>query len=445
MQRTYISFSGKLFYSLLILTLVIIAGTFPDDSGYDAPMPPLQESDADFPPPGSRFKREEIHLGQQAESPYFTWRVTSPTAPTQTYLPNAIHNIGIYDLNNVERVQVMIDRWGGHDKTSEKKIRINENDWILVPEPAGTGLRPELYMFQGNPSVDIPLEQLRVGVNYLQASCSHLDPWGWGQWGAYSYMFRFYFDEEGPEYPKGIISLPKTGSRINENPMIVVKPDGGDRTITEVSVFAHVYDYDYDGDGYYNEWQGAWHQHNRLGTFAEWENHIGTKTEGPYGFKWDTSWLPDQPEDSIELCALITDNWNYVYAASVDNISLVNRPYSVKLYPTTEMPPKFAPRVGEVKTAVIEVPDAAQLDKAVEARLHLRTWNGTNSEHGDFTFNGKTIKGKALKNFYAYTFHEIPIDAIQHGRNEVTFASDTWHHGLEVLWPGPALVIKYEK
>jgi hypothetical protein len=432
-----------LVFIILILIPAVITAQEDWELEYETPLPPLQKADGDFPPPGSRYKVIELH--QYAAN----WRVTDPEAYDKSFLPNSVYTFTVESLENVERADVMIDRWGGHPMTSEKMIRVNGSEWLPVPEPYGTQYRPEFYVYQGNPSVEIPLEHLKAGENTLEAVGSFLIDYGWGQWGAYSFMIRLFYNEPGPEEPRGKITNVDSGDILPENPMIRVAASSEGAEITEVHCFAHVYDYDYDGDGHFTEWQGAWHQLLYLGTDAEWENHIGTDREAPFEFRWDTGRLPDQEEGSVSLTALIVDSRNRCYVLPAVNGLSFDRPdESVQLYRAAVMPPEFVARFAYGRfeiTAEIVIPEDAPLDRAVEAGLHLMTWNGTNREHGDFTVNGTVFPGDGLKNFYAYSFHKIPPDILKHGNNEITFASETRHHGLEVLWPGPALVIKYKK
>ena len=45
---------------------------------------------------------------------------------------------------------------------------------------------------------------------------------------------------------------------------------------------------------------------------------------------------------------------------------------------------------------------------------------------------------------YAKNDTEVPVSTLQRGTNVVTFFSDTIHHGIEVLWPGPELIIRFD-
>jgi hypothetical protein len=91
----------------------------------------------------------------------------------------------------------------------------------------------------------------------------------------------------------------------------------------------------------------------------------------------------------------------------------------------------------------------ATLADAVSCRLYHRTWNaGDDEAAGGHIGNPLIINGKGFKclgknHFFALSSLPVPASDLVRGSNEITYASDTEHHGIEVLWPGPALIIRY--
>ena len=65
---------------------------------------------------------------------------------------------------------------GGHAGTSAKRLRLDDHDWIAVPEPAAipgdAGRKPvddpQCYQYFTYPSVPVPLEQLSEGENVFE-------------------------------------------------------------------------------------------------------------------------------------------------------------------------------------------------------------------------------------------------------------------------------------
>jgi len=100
---------------------------------------------------------------------------------------------------------------------------------------------------------------------------------------------------------------------------------------------------------------------------------------------------------------------------------------NVELYKCDELPKPFWSRASKPITATINLPRNPA--NAESARLIVRIWDGgegTITEH--FKING-----------YPYS--------ITSGRanNTLVLLSDTEHHGIEVLLPGPCLLLRYGK
>ena len=76
--------------------------------------------------------------------------------------------------------------------------------------------------------------------------------------------------------------------------------------------------------------------------------------------------------------------------------------------------------------------------------MHVATWNG--NETGA-VFNSKVNTWIAPKygrdHFYSYNEISVPLSDITTGDNTISFYSATVHHGMEILWPGPAISVRY--
>jgi hypothetical protein len=83
------------------------------------------------------------------------------------------------------------------------------------------------------------------------------------------------------------------------------------------------------------------------------------------------------------------------------------------------------------------------LESATAAILHYRTWEGTDLHHAPFQLNGHPHKNEGNNHHYDYDRLPIPVGELKAGPNRFTIHSDTKHHMLEVLWPGPAITVRY--
>lgn len=369
------------------------------------------------------------------------WRVTDPNPghPRKAeYLPNAVLNLDISDLDGAIRAEAVIDRWGGHPGTSGKRIRFNGNEWLPLPELETTpeGERPECYIYQDNPMIEIPLEHLREGMNTFEGLCDDqicfsLD---WGQWGWYSLILRIYYDKH-KRYPVGKIVSPSAGEKFGDFPTVKVEASAP-RGISRVDIIGHYEAFDMDGDGVFTEWQRYY-----LGTSLT--NHVGSTLSEPWEVTWNTRWIPDQEEGSIKLIARIRDNagiWSVT--DEVGGLSLIRDTVSVKMFKPDSVPPKFTVRVDIEKSCWVNIPENVSFDQATEATVHLRTWNGIEDS---FILNDSFSSPIGGNNhFFGYSVREIPVSVVVNGANKISFTSPTEHHGPEILWPGPVIMVRYK-
>jgi hypothetical protein len=81
--------------------------------------------------------------------------------------------------------------------------------------------------------------------------------------------------------------------------------------------------------------------------------------------------------------------------------------------------------------------------------MYHRTWNAGDDHaaggHIDkpLIINGHNFKCNGKNHFFALSSVEIPVSNLYEGINEIAYTSDTEHHGIEILWPGPAFIVRY--
>ncbi|MHC4431480.1 MAG: hypothetical protein ACYTBS_06535, partial [Planctomycetota bacterium] len=101
-------------------------------------------------------------------------RVTGPetTEPrARKHLPNSVNKIVINDLDGATKVEAYLEMLLCHGGTVNKKMRVNGNDWIPIPESplipgdAGQGPPDAEYQYMRYPSVRIPLAHVHKGNN----------------------------------------------------------------------------------------------------------------------------------------------------------------------------------------------------------------------------------------------------------------------------------------
>jgi len=394
------------------------------------------------PRPGEVYREFSAHNGGNID-----WRVTDPDATpdrARAYLPNPVLEITVDDLEGAVRAEALVDRWGGHLRTTDKRIRFNGNDWLALPDIARMpeGSRSEYYYSQDNPVVAVPLAHLQPGVNTFEGTCSTIDDYNWGQWGLYSLVLRVYYDPAVVPHPTGRITSPGEGATLAENPRISVEPSSANG-VARVDVLAWYEGYDEDGDGRFTDWHRSYHQPIR-GEPAAIRHHVGTVWEAPYDVPWDTRMVPDQAAGGIRLVARIEDSRGvWTVTEPVGGLSLRRRRASVALYGAAELPPRFGVRVGRTASCVIRIPETAPLDRATEAFLALRTWHGWDGHHAPLRLNGHEFPIQGKNHHFDFDRIPVPVGALRRGENVFEVHSETEEHMLEVLWPGPALIVRY--
>ena len=397
------------------------------------------------PEPGSIYKEYRLTMPGNA------WRVTDPDAGhagAQEFLPNPILTIPIDDLDGAIRAEALIDRWGGHPGTSNKGIRLNGNAWIRLPELTTTpaGHEPVCYMSQDNPTVEIPLEHLKVGANTLEATSGDQICYSfrWGQWGWNGIVLRIYYGAEKP-HPAGRVTAPTAGATLGENPVLEAEasyPAGIDR----VDFLAHYEGYDEDGDGVFRDWHQAYFHNRRIEPTIDdprMSAHAGTARTAPYRVSWPTRWVPDQAEGELKILARVRGkDGTWFVTDAVQNLSLTRKDSTVRLHKPSDVPERHWVRAGGRSANKVHIPEGVKLEGAIEAAVHVRTWNG---HHEQLTVNGWSTDIGGGNHIYAYTVRPVPPRHLKNGENVIGFHSTTEHHGVEVLWPGAALIVRYQK
>jgi hypothetical protein len=199
---------------------------------------------------------------------------------------------------------------------------------------------------------------------------------------------------------------------------------------------------DEDGDGHFLDWHEAHFQPER-GAPAEIGGHVGSDTEPPFEIPWETSWVPDQPDGQIRLVARVQSR-SGIWSVSpvVDRLSLRRSGMSVRLYRSDDVPPQFGVRADRRRGCTIRLPAETTLTAVQEAVLNLRTWHGDPSAHDWLQLNGQNVPLEGKNHHYDDDLLPVPVGSLRAGENLVEIYSRTEHHMLEILWPGPVLMVR---
>ena len=343
-------------------------------------------------------------------------------------------------LDHAVKAEMSIEFWGGHIGTSQQKFRINQHDWMDLPQPEHTPGSPLCYQrtLLGNTSVKVPLEHLNNGKNVVQFTCGPqvCYNFNFGFYWIYSFIIRVYYDPS-VQHTEGFISLPRSGDTLDDDPVIVLETKAGDQSVKHVDFIGCYEDFDWEGNGVFRQW----HYQTRYG---EKYKHMGGVSRKPFQVTWHTRWLPDQ-ELPLKMAAIITDQNGVSYMTpEVDDVRFHRKDRRVVMYPSRDVPEAFAVRVGRSKTCSIIVDDV--LDHAASACLLVSSWSGKCDDGSihEIRINGRRVSDN-FGRFHDYSFDylSVPCDYVKAGINEISIHSMFEGHALEINWPGPVLLIEY--
>ena len=363
-------------------------------------------------------------------------RITDPDAPnpgSKEYLPNAVNSIHIRTAG-ATKIEAYIEVLQCHTGTSDKRIRVNGNEWLRIPEAVNIGADPECYETMTYPTVEIPLSHFKDGANTFEfiTGGQVCHDFGWGQWLCYGVTFRVYYSASEP-HPTGSMTSPTTGATIGENPAISAVAVGCRRPIKQVDFIGYYEDFNYQGDNVWRQWQYIYH-------CCQIQKHIGTDTTAPYSITWDTSWVPDQNRP-IKIMARIVDTSNLCYmTAAVENITFRRSGGSVKLYKCYDIPKSWKSRAGRRLGCNVDITD--DLTKATAAVMYLCSWSGGHADEIGIN-NNKLLSNIGYTHNLSYDEIDVPLSYLRVGQNKPYTYAKTSHHGIEVNWPGTPLKIKY--
>jgi hypothetical protein len=341
------------------------------------------------------------------------------------------------DLFALEAAEVALEMWGGHPGTARKRFTVNGRGRYRVTDP-GTEGGHCAYTY---PVVPVAVRDLVRGRNALQFVCERGSSF-WGHFIMDNACLRLMLSAEHPER-RAVAPLEEarvaagTAGDAEALDLALEIPAGAAaaaRRILGVEYIGRYTDYDDTGSGRGLGWHG--YTQDRLA-----RGHLGGSATPPYAARWDTSMVPDQ--QAVALAARIRLDGGLVVRTAVTSVRLPRRGARVLLAGCRRMPRPFWSRAGEVRLARIDLP--VEPTAIERAQLRVRIWDGGEGTVFDpFTLNGRAIEVTSRRAHHDLVSTAVAVDPahLVRGANEIRVFSDTEHHGIEVLLPGPALVVR---
>ena len=340
------------------------------------------------------------------------------------------------DLFALQSAELYLELWGGHPSTAKKRFALNGRGEYALPE-VGTADGACTYSY---PSVPLAVGDLVQGTNAFQFRCER----GEGFWGHFiidNAWVRTYLAGEHADLEvnrlSGFSAVIRAPACLEDEAQLTLDcPAGSEALVESVHFYARYRGFDEDGDGDEADWHGFTQARE-----PTW--HVGTAREAPFGVTWDTRMVPTQ-DAPLALMAVVCFRNGLRYATPICNgLRFPEDRPGVRLFSCAEMPQPFWSRAGREKVAAIDLPH--NLTRVERADLLIKVWDGGGGEvEHPFTINGhpySILSGRSVHDVVP-TRCQVDLGHLLPGRNEFRLLSDTEHHGVEVLLPGPCLILR---
>jgi hypothetical protein len=231
------------------------------------------------------------------------------------------------------------------------------------------------------------------------------------------------------------VTAPETLSYVTE--IALDLPDDFVQAIESVEYFSFHRGYDDTGSGDEEGWHGFTQGCRPV-------NHVGTAPRAPFSIRWDTRMVPDQAYPlRLKAVVCLVGGMRYETPELAGLGFAPDRP-RVEMFGCVDTPRPFWSRAGNPVSAVIHLPD--DLAGLAGAELTVKVWDGgEGTVREPFKLNGRpyrVLSGRAWHDI-VFTRCAVPLEGLRPGANEIEVLSDTEHHGIEVILPGPCLTLRF--
>ena len=341
------------------------------------------------------------------------------------------------DLRQIIRAEFYLELWGGNPGTANKRVSVNgRNNYPL--QEIGTFGRNYTHQY---PTVYLQPSDLVNGFNAFQFACDRGQS-SRGHFIVNEAALKVGLKRDHPDLQQaglmGFNALIKAESVPGNFEAIRLKLHSSDEAMIGSVEYQGFYNgYDENGDSIGYGWHGMTKAKEPYGS-------IGVSNVAPFAVDWETAMLPEQQEMAMRAVVTFKDYPNLSFITPVIGGLSIQKPKGrrVQLYVPRNLPVPFVASVNQKKKCTIDLDvEATNIERA---ELNIVVWNsGTGSGKNSFSINGHPIEisdqpqGEAL-------FSRIVIDPkiLKRGANQLELISETENQGIEILLPGPALMIR---
>jgi putative heme-binding domain-containing protein len=338
-------------------------------------------------------------------------------------------------LTDLLGAELALELWGGHPFTENKRVTVNGHSTYPIPE-IGTAAGQCTHQY---PTIRLERSDLVQAHNVFQFACDRGNSF-WGHFIVENAALRV---ELGPKHPKlkdakldGFTAKVVSESKGNDIAVSLKVSDGFADRVAGVDFQGFYEDFDENGDGRTRYWHGM--VKKRLPSA-----HLGTAEKAPFRVTWDTAALIPQKEMAVRAVVRFKDRPDLLYVTpAATGLNTAERKYEVRRFGPGELPQPFWSRDNKKKGCDIALDADPALIEAAEIRVVV--WDGgTEKVDAPLTLNGKPLTFKSDAK-HDVKFLRLPVDPklLAKGKNTFEVLSDTTHHGIEILLPGPELWVR---
>ncbi len=342
------------------------------------------------------------------------------------------------DLRLLQGAELDLELWGGHPGTTNRRVTVNGRETFALPGIAGDTQCTHMY-----PRLVLKITDLVDGYNALQFACDQ----GTSFWGHFIVDEACLLATLKDDHPnlKGAglagfrATVRATPSSISAETieLMLDAPEDKRDAIEAVDYHGYYEGYDENGDGRTRDWHGFTKERRQVAI-------LGTAAGPSFAATWDLAMLPAQDNMAVRAHIRFKGHPDLAYVTlETGGLRVPERPgVRVELAPARELPVPFWSRANRTRTCTIALD--ADLGRIERAELHVVVWDGGAGSVSDyFTINGRSLPVAGTgKHDVIYTRRELDPRLLERGTNRVELRSDTEHHGIEVLMPGPALMVR---
>ncbi|MCI0624536.1 MAG: hypothetical protein L0387_23300 [Acidobacteria bacterium] len=346
------------------------------------------------------------------------------------------------DLAQLAAAELYLELWGGHPGTANKRVTINGRSQYSIPEN-GTSDSNCTHLY---PALSLKLTDLVNGYNALQFACDKGSSF-WGHFIVDNAALRLALKPDHPDLKKfGLVGFQAA---------VKATPAGGERESIQLQLSASspnllaIASVEYQGfyRGYAENGSleaVTWHGFTKARQAVA---VVAASQQSPFVAGWDFSMLQAQEDAAVQAIVHFKEHPELSYVtAPVRSLRLVHpEPKKVELITSKDLPKPFWSRAGRKNQCTLELAtDPAVIEKA---ELHVVVWDGgAGTVKNYFTLNGHPL-AVAADGKHDVIYSKLPIEPrlLRRGENRIELLSDTEHHGIEILLPGPALAVRSAK